>query len=82
MQKIKKKIELTEQIITTPPFCYRNSENEVFTSDEIKNAIYTYKDFFSGITALSEKTGNVNTLAKLTHILHFTALNYTSTPSH
>ena len=75
-------IELTEQIITPPPFLYRTSQNELFTSHEIKNAIYKYNDFLTEITALTKKSGNVNLLAKLTHILQFSLLNYTSTPPH
>ena len=79
--KNQKIIELTEQIITPPPFLYRTSQNEVFTSDEIKNAIYKYNNLLSEITALSKKYDDINLLAKLTHILDFTARNYTSSPS-
>ena len=79
--KNQKIIELTEQITTPPPFLYRTSQNEVFTSDEIKNAIYKYNNLLSEITALSKKYDDINLLAKLTHILDFTARNYTSSPS-
>ena len=74
--KNQKIIELTEQIISPPPFLYRTSQNELFTSHEIKNIIYKYNDFLTEITALTEKSGNVNLLATLI------ALNYISTPPH
>ena len=81
--KKQKIIELTEQIITPPPFLYRTSQNKLFTSHEIKNIIYKCNDFLTDVTALTKKSGNVNLLAKLTHILHiFIALNYSSTPPH
>ena len=74
--KDQKIIELTEQIITPPPFLYRTSQNELFTSHEIKNIIYRYNDFLTEITALTKESGNVNLLLTLT------ALNYISTPPH
>ena len=74
--KNQKIIELTEQIISPPPFLYRTSQNELFTSHEIKNIIYRYNDFLTEITALTKKSGNVNLLATLI------ALNYISTPPH
>ena len=73
-------MELTEQIITSPPFAYLSSQNdEVFTPDEIKKTIYQYNEFLTGITNHAKKTGNIHLLAKLTNILHFTLNN---TPSH
>ena len=74
--KKQKIIELTEQIISPPPFLYLTSQNELFTSHEIKNIIYRYNDFLSEITALTKESGNVNLLLTLT------ALNYISTPAH
>ena len=74
--KNQKIIELTEQIISPPPFLYLTSQNELFTSHEIKNIIYRYNDFLTEITALTKKSGNVNLLATLI------ALNYISTPPH
>ena len=67
--KNQKIIELTEQIITPPPFLYRTSQNELFTSHEIKNVICKYNDLLSEITTLTKKSGNINLLAMLTRIL-------------
>ena len=73
-------MELTEQIITSPPFAYLSSQNdEVFTPDEIKKTIYKYNEFLTKITNHTKKTDNIHLLAKLTNILHFTLNN---TPSH
>ena len=74
--KNQKIIELTEQIISPPPFLYLTSQNELFTSHEIKNIIYRYNNFLTEITALTKESGNVNLLLTLT------ALNYISTPPH
>ena len=72
--KKQKIIELTEQIIIPPPFLYLTSQNELFTSHEIKNVIYRYNDFLTEITPLTKKSDNINLLLTLM------ALNYISTP--
>ena len=81
---------------TIPPiryFYYKSPTNEMHLRDykphevktsvflEIKNAIYKYNNLLSEITALTKKYDDINLLAKLTHILDFTARNSTSSPS-
>ena len=60
---------------------YKPHEVKTSVFLEIKNAIYKYNNLLSEITALTKKYDDINLLAKLTHILDFTARNYTSSPS-
>ena len=76
--KLEQIMELTEQIITTPPFFYLSYRNQLFTPDEVKRAIYKYNELLTQITDITIKTGNVDLLNKLTNILRVTAH---STPS-
>ena len=75
--KQKQIMELTEQIITKPPFFYFSTyQNKLFTPDEVKHTIYKYNEILTEITDTTIKTGNVDLLNKLTNILRITA-NYT-----
>ena len=72
--KLEQIMELTEQIITKPPFFYFSTyQNKLFTPDEVKRAIYKYNAILTEITDTTIKTGNVDLLNKLTNILRITA---------
>ena len=72
--KLEQIMELTEQIIKTPPFFYFSTyQNKLFTPDEVKRTIYKYNAILTEITDTTIKNGNVDVLNKLTNVLRITA---------
>ena len=67
--KDQKIMKLTESKITAPRAAYLNHRIQLFTPDELKNAIYRYNGNLTKISDLSKKSGNVDLLDQLTNIL-------------
>ena len=68
-------IKLTESKITAPRAAYLNDQVQLFSPDELKNAIYRYNQNLTKINDITKKNGNIDLLDQLTNILHITARN-------
>ena len=73
--KDQKIIDLTESKITKPQNVYFNNQLQLFSPNELKNAIYRYNENITKISDLTKKNGNIDLLDQLTNILHITASN-------
>ena len=73
--KDQKIIDLTESKITKPQNVYFNNQLQLFSPNELKNAIYRYDENITKIGDLTKKNGNIDLLDQLTNILHITASN-------
>ena len=73
--KDQKIIDLTESKITEPQNVYFNNQVQLFSPNELKNAIYRYNENITKISDLTKKNGNIDLLDQITNILHITARN-------
>ena len=72
-------INLTESKITAPRTAYLNDQIQLFSPDELKNAIYRYNQNLTKINDITKKTGNIHLLDQLTDILDISA--HTTSPT-
>ena len=72
-------INLTESKITAPRTAYLNDQVQLFSPDELKNAIYRYNQNLTKINDITKKTGNIHLLDQLTDILDISA--HTTSPT-
>ena len=71
--KDQKIIDITESKITKPQNIYLDNRVQLFSPDELKNAIYRYNQNLTKINDITKKNGNVDLLDQLTDILDISA---------